>query len=139
MKVPKPTFAAGVLAITAVICLAPSRLPAQELTSNDAFDLVLDHTVQVGSKTLQPGTYRFEPLNVAGGDAPVLVIRSTDGARSEISAQIVPTYSKQTQQDTRVYYHHVGNNYYFDRIWVKGRNFGYKFVLPKNAKAGGDL
>jgi hypothetical protein len=39
---------------------------------------------------------------------------------------------------THVLLHHIGGKYYFDRIWVKGQNYGYAFKLPKNviARAG---
>ena len=80
----------------------------------------------------------MEPLNIAGGDSPVLVIRGDNDTRIEVSAMTAPTYATRPQSATRVLLHHIGNKYYFDRIWVKGQNYGYAFKLPKNvvARAG---
>jgi hypothetical protein len=137
MKAGYLTFATIVLALTAGSLLAPSNLIAQTLFNNDAFDVTLSHTVTVGSKTLPPGNYRMEPLNLGGGDAPVLVIRQENGPRVEISAEVAPIADTRPRPDTLVLYRRVGDKYYFDRIWVKGLTYGYKFPPPKNAKSHG--
>ena len=31
--------------------------------------------------------------------------------------------------------HHIGDKYYFDKIWMEGKNYGYEFVLPDRVRA----
>jgi hypothetical protein len=138
MKITNLTLAAGVLSITAAIFSLPVTAQAQSYPSSDTFQVTLIHPVCVNGKILQPGNYNMEPLNIAGGDSPVLVIRGDNDTRIELSAMTFPTYVTRPQTETRVILHHIGGKYYFDRIWVKGQNFGYAFKLPKNvvARAG---
>jgi hypothetical protein len=138
MKFRNLTLAASVLSITAAIFSAPQTAQAQSYPSSDTFNVTLLHPVSVNGKVLQPGNYSMEPLNIAGGDSPVLVIRGDNDTRVEVSAMTAPTYASRPQNATRVLLHHIGNQYYFDRIWVKGQYYGYKFPLPKNvvARAG---
>jgi hypothetical protein len=53
----------------------------------------------------------------------------------QVSAMTFPTYVTSPQTATRVLWDHIGGKYYFDRIWVKGQNYGYTFKLPKNVVA----
>lgn len=138
MKITNLTLAAGVLSITAAILSVPVTAQAQSYPSSDTFEVTLMHPVTVNGKVLQAGNYKMEPLNIAGGDSPVLVIRGDNDTRVEVSAMTFPTYAPRPQTTTRVLFHHIGGKYYIDRIWVKGQNFGYAFKLPKNviARAG---
>jgi hypothetical protein len=132
------TLAASVLSITAAILSVPDKAQAQSYPSSDTFQVTLLHAVIVNGKALQPGNYNMEPLNIAGGDSPVLVIRGDNETHVEISAMTFPTYAPRPQTATRVLFHHIGGKYYIDRIWVKGQNYGYAFKLPKDvvARAG---
>ena len=138
MKITKLTLAASVVSITAAIISLPEKVQAQSYPSSDTFEVTLLHAVTVNGKLLQPGNYNMEPLNIAGGDSPVLVIRGDNDTHAEVSAMTFPTYVTRPQIATRVLLHHIGGKYYFDRIWVKGQNYGYAFRLPKNvvARAG---
>jgi hypothetical protein len=31
--------------------------------------------------------------------------------------------------------HHYGDDYYFDKIWIQGKNYGYEFPLPNAVKS----
>ncbi len=128
-------FSCVALAFAAALVAIPDAARAQAINSNDTFQIDVPYTVTIGHKVLQPGTYTVEPLNLAGGDAPVLVIRGTDNTKTQINAKIVPTAENRVQPETRVLFHHVGGRYYFDRIWAKGAIFGYKFELPKGVRA----
>ena len=138
MKIASLRLAASVLSITAAILCVPEKARAQSYPSSDTFDVTLSHAVIVNGKVLQPGNYKMEPLNIAGGDSPVLVIRGDNDTRVEVSAMTVATYANRPQTVTRVLFHHIGDKYYFDRIWVKGQNYGYAFRLPKNVAARAD-
>jgi hypothetical protein len=134
MKIRSIAFAAGVLSLTAALAVTPARA---QVTATDSFEITVSNPVTIGHKTLQPGDYTVEPLNIAGGDAPVLLIRGKNDARVRLAAKVIPTVENRTQPETRVLFHHIGDRYYFDRIWVKGAAYGYKFELPKNVKSDG--
>ena len=131
MKIGILSSAAGVVAM-AILMVAP--MPAQILTS-DIFEVTISNTVTIGDKMLPPGDYKIEPLNIAGGDAPVLLIRGSNDSKVRVATKVIPTVENRLQPETRVLYHHIGDRYYFDRIWVKGLAYGYKFELPKNVKS----
>ena len=137
MKIGRLTFGASVLAITATCSIAQSftldKVPPP-MNANDAFELQLPYPVVIGRRVLQPGNYTFERLDIAGGDLPVLTIHGADGINVNIAATVSPTFSNSAPSDTHATYYHIGNNYYFNRIWVRGLNYGYKFQLPKNLR-----
>src|SRR4029077_10300344 len=31
--------------------------------------------------------------------------------------------------------HHFGNDYYFDKVWIQGKDYGYEFPLPQDARS----
>jgi hypothetical protein len=105
---------------------------------HDTFEVYLLHAVSIGRGVLPSGDYKVEPLNIAGGDAPVLIFRDSSNGREQMAVKIIPTLENRVQPETRVLYHHIGNRYYLDRIWVKGAIYGYKFELPKNATGAGE-
>lgn len=104
------------------------------LKSNDLFDVNLPYPVTLGKHVLQPGNYRMEPLDLAGGDAPVLVIRGDNDTKLNIAARVTPTFADNAPPETRVSLYHIGNSYYFDTISVQGLNYGFRFRLPKNMR-----
>ena len=112
---------AGVFSLMAALAVTPAKA---QTTATDAFEISLSNPVTVG-------------LNIAGGEAPVLTFRGINDARVRLVAKVIPTAQNRTQPETRVLFHHIGNRYYFDRIWVKGFAYGYKFELPKNVKSDG--
>lgn len=134
MRVANLTFA-SLLAMSAAILSVPTTAQAQSYPSSDIFEVTLSHPTTISGKILQPGNYNMEPLNIAGGDSPVLVIRGDKDLRIDVSAMTIATSSTRPQSYTRVLFHHIGNKYYLDRIWVKGQNYGYKFPLPKDVAA----
>jgi LPXTG-motif cell wall-anchored protein len=46
----------------------------------------------------------------------------------------IPAYKVETPDSTTVVLHHFANDYYFDRIWIQGKNYGYEFPLPNSVK-----
>lgn len=106
------------------------------MNANDSFDLDLQNPVVVGKRVLPPGRYRFEPVDIAGGDLPVLSIRSQDSTEKPlyIAATISPTYREFAPAETSATFYHIGERYYFDRIYVRGLNYGFRFELPKSVK-----
>jgi hypothetical protein len=94
----------------------------------------LPYAVTVGERTIEPGEYSIKQLSSPGGASRVLLIYKDD-MKFETSAMTIPALDNNTPEDTKVILHHIGNDYYFDKIWIQGKNYGYEFVLPDAVKA----
>ncbi len=94
----------------------------------------LPYSVTIQNKTLTPGEYTIRQLP-GEGQSRTLLIYSDNGTRFETSSMTIPALSNRTPDDTSVVLHHFGNDYYFDKIWVQGKNYGYEFPLPDAVKA----
>ncbi|MCC6860034.1 MAG: hypothetical protein IT158_15810 [Bryobacterales bacterium] len=94
----------------------------------------LPYSVTLTDKTLPPGEYTIRQLP-GSGNPRTLTIYSNDGQKFETSAITLPALDNRTPDDTTVILHHIGNDYYFDKIWVQGKNYGYEFVLPDAVKS----
>jgi len=94
----------------------------------------LPYTVTVRDTVLQPGHYVIRQLPSAD-NSRVLQIFSNDGMKLETSVMTIPTLDNNTPEKTNVILHHFGPDYYFDKIWIQGKNYGYEFVLPDSVKA----
>lgn len=94
----------------------------------------LPYTVTVGERVLEPGEYTIRQLPSQGNASRVLLMYKDD-VKFETSAMTIPTLDNSTPEDTKVVLHHIGNDYYFDKIWIQGKNYGYEFILPDAVKA----
>ncbi|SRR5581483_4720850 len=100
----------------------------------DRVTVDLPYTVTIGDHTLQPGNYVIRQMPSAG-NSRVLLIYSDNGTKFETSAMTIPTLDNRTPEDTKVVLHHYGNDYYVDKIWIQGKNYGYELPLPESVKA----
>jgi hypothetical protein len=94
----------------------------------------LPYSVTVGDRVLEPGEYSIKQLSSPGGANRVLLVYKDD-MEFETSAMTIPTLDQNTPEDTKVVLHHIGSDYYFDKIWIQGKNYGYEFILPDAVKA----
>jgi hypothetical protein len=100
----------------------------------DRVDVNLPYAVTLGDTTLQPGDYTIKELPSQNKER-VLLIYSDKGVKHEATVMTIPAYQNQTPDDTKVVLHHYGPDYYFDKIWVTGKNYGYEFPVPDSVKA----
>lgn len=94
----------------------------------------LPYTVSVRGITLQPGHYEIRQL-ASADNSRVLQIFSNDGMKLETSVMTIPALDNNTPEKTTVILHHFGNDYYFDKVWIQGKNYGYEFPVPDEVKA----
>jgi len=132
MKTRNFTFAASALVLGLATLVAPSTIQAQPMF--DRVDVTLPYSVTIGDKTLQPGNYIIQQLDSQSGGSQVLLIYGDNGMKFETSTLTIPSLQNRTQPDTRVILHHIGNDYYFDKVWVQGKDYGYEFPLPDSVK-----
>jgi hypothetical protein len=89
--------------------------------------------VTIGEKVLEPGEYEIRRASSVNDN--VLKIFNNDKMVYQANVLTVPALANETPEDTKVRLHHIGDKFYFDTIWIHGRNFGYKFVLPEDVEA----
>jgi hypothetical protein len=108
-------------------------IPGRAQPTNDVIKVNLPYAVTVDNKTLQPGDYMIKELP-STDDNRVLVFYRDNGLKFEVLAQTISAYDAQTLSKSELTLHHIGNNYYFDKVWVQGKNYGYQIPLPSNVK-----
>jgi len=122
----------ALLAAIAVTVIAFSAgLRGQDFV--DGVKVTLPQPVTVGEKVLQPGEYEIR--RASQFQDQILRIYNNDKMVYETNVITVPTEDKQTPEDSKVVLQHIGDNYYFDKIWIQGKDFGYEFALPDRVKA----
>lgn len=131
MKIGTMMLTAGVVAL-GLATWTPSKAQGPLY---DRVNVSLPYSVTIGERTLQPGDYVIQQLRDQGGGSRVLLIYSDNGMKFETSAMTIPALDNRTPEDTKVVLHHFGNDYYFDKIWIQGKDYGYEFPLPDAVKA----
>ena len=129
MQIKSFAIVAGTVAL-GLAMLIPSRAQGPMY---DVVKVALPYAVTVGDKTIQPGDYMIKELP-SQDNSRVLVVYGDNGMKFETAAMTIPAYDPQTLDKSEVTLHHIGNDYYFDKIWVQGKNYGYEFPLPSNLK-----
>lgn len=128
------SFLVAAYALVLALAVFPAAAPAQ----GPLYDKVvvnLPYTVTIGEHTLQPGPYVIRQMDSPGGASRVLLIYSDNGMKFETSAITIPALDNKTPEDTKLVLHHFGPDYYFDKIWIQGKDYGYEFPLPDSVKA----
>ena len=121
-----------------VLAAAIAAGPAGANAQGPLYDKVivdLPYSVTIGNTSLKPGHYVIRQLDTVSGGSRVLQIFSNEGMKLETTSLTIPTLDNNTPSDTKVVLHHFGNDYYFDKIWIQGKDYGYEFPLPPAVKA----
>ena len=101
----------------------------------DKVTVDLPYRVTLNNTVLEPGHYVIRQLDSPGGGSRVLQIFTNGGMRLKTSTLTISTLDNRTPSSTRVILHHYGSDYYFDKIWVQGKDYGYEFPLPPAVKS----
>jgi cell division septation protein DedD len=132
MKIGTMFITAGVLALGLAAWNTPSKAQGPLY---DRVNVNLPYAVTVGNRTLQPGDYVIQQLRDQSGNSRVLLIYSDNGMKFETSAMTIPALDNNTPENTKVILNHFGNDYYFDKIWIQGKDYGYEFPVPDSVKS----
>lgn len=122
--------ASAVLGLGAAAWLAPHAL-GQEMW--DVVKVNVPYSITINGKTLPPGEYTIKQQQTPG-DSPILEIYNGKGTRFDTSAMTIHTVDPNTPAKTSVSLHHIGDNYYLDKIWIAGKNYGYEIPLPNSVR-----
>jgi hypothetical protein len=132
MKLTTLSITAGML-ITGVIATASATFAQGPLYDKVIVDL--PYRVTLNNTVLEPGHYVIRQLDDPGGGSRVLQVFSDDGMKLRTSTLTIPTLDNNTPENTKIILHHYGDDYYFDKIWIQGKNYGYEFPLPNAVKS----
>ncbi len=100
----------------------------------DGIKVTLPEPVTVGDKVLEPGEYEIRRPSSA--NRQILQIFNNDKMVYETVVQTIPTGpDEKDPKETKVLLHHIGNAYYFDKIWMEEKNYGWEFPLPERVRA----
>jgi len=100
---------------------------------DDRVTVDMPYTTTIGHKTLAPGEYVIQRLPSQSGSR-VLLIYSDKGMKFETSAMTIPVLDINVARDTKIVLDKIGDDYYYDKVWVQGKSYGYQFILPKEAR-----
>jgi len=96
--------------------------------------VTLPEPVTVGDKVLAPGEYEIRRPSTVNRD--ILQVFSNDKMVYETNVLTVPTGPDgKDPKETKVILHHIGDAYYFDKIWMEDKNYGWEFPLPERVRA----
>jgi len=118
----------------AIIFLLSASAFAWQGPLYDRITVDFPYPVRVLDKTLQPGSYTIQEDRSATKNN-VLHIFDGRGMKLETTVQTIPTLNKKTPSDTSVILDRYGDNYYLDKIWVQGKDYGYQFREPASLKS----
>lgn len=100
----------------------------------DGIKVTLPEPVTIGDKVLEPGEYEIRRPSSANRD--VLQIFNKEKMVYETNVLTVPTGpDSKDPKETKVLLHHIGDAFYFDKIWMEDRNYGWEFPLPERVRA----
>lgn len=94
----------------------------------------LPYQVTIKDVVLEPGEYEIRQMS-GQSNSRILHIYKDGGMKLETSAMTIPALENKTPEDTKILLHQIADRYYFDKIWIQGKNYGYEFVLPDSVKA----
>ena len=95
----------------------------------------LPYSVTINDTVLQPGNYVIRQMDDGGSGSRVLMIFSDNGMKLKATSLTIAALDNKTPEKTSVVLHHYGNDYYFNKVWIQGKNYGYEFPLPSAVKA----
>ena len=125
MKISSSALGLGLL--TASVMLAQGSL-------YDKVTVTLPYPVTVNGTVLDPGEYVIRQHEDAGGGSRVLHFFRDDGMKLETTAMAMPTLDTKTPEKTSLVLDHIGSEYYLNKIWVQGKDYGYEFPIPPNIR-----
>jgi len=125
MSIRNVVLTVGFLAVTAVIAQGPLY---------DRVTVTLPYPVTVNDTVLQPGDYEIRQHESTGGASRVVHFFSDGGMKLETTAMAIPTVDNRTPSETKLVLDRYGSDYYLNKIWVQGKDYGYEFPIPSEIR-----
>lgn len=120
-----------------IVWISGALLMASASAQESVYDKVvvdLPANTWVGGQELAAGKYEMQQLPVRGDASSVILVNEKSNRKYIASAISERALKNIPVQQTQVTLQRVGTEYYLDHIWIAGKEFGYKFVVPPAVK-----
>jgi hypothetical protein len=107
---------------------------ASGLAQESAYDRIvvdLPANTWVGGEKLDAGKYEMRQFRSPGVASNIILVNVKSHRKTIAKAVSERALKNIPLQQTRVTLLRVGTDYYLDHIWIAGKEFGYKFPVPK--------
>lgn len=94
----------------------------------------LPYPVSVNGTVLQPGDYEIRQHESTAGGSRIVHFFKDGGMKLETTAMAIPTLDNRTPDQTKLVLDHFGPDYYLNKIWVQGKDYGYEFPIPDSVR-----
>ena len=102
----------------------------------DKVKVIFDHEVHVNNQVLPPGHYTIQEMSGKENNNNVLEIYTDHGQKFETSFMTIDALKRNpAPKQTKVVLERIGNDYYLDKIWIEGKQYGYQVPLSEQAKS----
>jgi len=102
---------------------------------NDRIIVKMPYAMNVNGTVLQPGDYEIKQHDSVAGGSRILHFYSDKGMKFETTAMAIPALDNKTPEKTELMLNQYGSDYYLNKIWVQGKNYGYEFPIPDSVKS----
>jgi len=99
----------------------------------DRVMVTLPYPVTVNGTVLQPGDYEIRQ-HESTGDTRIMHFFRDGGMKLETTAMAIPALENRTQEHTKLVLDRFGSDYYLNKIWVQGKDYGYEFPIPDSVR-----
>ncbi|HEY6342590.1 MAG TPA: hypothetical protein VIY49_13940 [Bryobacteraceae bacterium] len=116
------------------VLLSGALLMAASALAEDVYDKIvvdLPANTWVGGEQLAAGKYEMRQLPSPGLGSNVILVNVKTHRKISASAISERALKNIPFQHTHVTLLRIGTDYYLDHIWIAGKEFGYKFPVPK--------
>jgi len=101
----------------------------------DRVEVNLPYSITVHNTVLSPGKYVIRQHESTAGGSRVLHFFSDGGMKLETTAMAIPALDNKTPRKTELVLDHMGSDYYLNKIWVQGKDYGYEFPIPDSVRS----
>jgi hypothetical protein len=100
----------------------------------DRIIVTMPYPMNVNGTVLQPGDYEIRQHQSAAGGSRILHFYSDGGMKLETTAMAIPALDNKTPEETKLVLDHIGSDYYLNKVWVQGKDYGYEFPIPDEVR-----
>jgi hypothetical protein len=94
----------------------------------------LPYPVSVNGTVLQPGEYEIRQHESTAGGSRIVHFFRDGGMKLETTAMAIPALDNRTPEETKLVLDRFGSDYYLNKIWVQGKDYGYEFPIPDSVR-----
>jgi hypothetical protein len=100
----------------------------------DRIIVTVPYPMNVNGTLLQAGDYEIRQHESAAGGSRILHFYTDKGMKLETTAMAIPALDNKTPEETKLVLDHIGSDYYLNKIWVQGKDYGYEFPIPQSVR-----